>query len=82
MARIAPDAIAEQVRSAAAGVVADACFISCTAIRSAGLIADLEATLGMPVITSNQILAWHGLKTLGITQSISGFGWLFDQPNG
>lgn len=82
MARISPDAIAEQVRSAAAGVVADACFISCTAIRSAGLIADLEATLGMPVITSNQVLAWHGLKTLGITQSISGFGWLFDQPNG
>ena len=82
MARIAPDAIAAQVRSAATGVSADACFISCTAIRSAGLITGLEATLGIPVITSNQVLAWHGLKTLGIAQSIAGFGRLFDRPDG
>ena len=70
-------AIAQQVRSAATGVAADACFISCTAIRSAGLIADLETALGMPVITSNQVLIWHALRTLGVTQAIRGFGTLF-----
>ena len=77
MARITPDAIAAQVRDAASGVVADACFISCTAIRSAGLIADLEAILGMPVITSNQVLVWHALRTLGVEKRVTGFGRLF-----
>ena len=77
MARITPDAIAAQVRDAASGVVADACFISCTAIQSAGLIADLEAILGMPVITSNQVLVWHALRTLGVEKRVTGFGRLF-----
>jgi maleate cis-trans isomerase len=76
MAQIAPDAIAAQVRAAASGISADACFISCTAIRSAGLIVDLEASLGMPVITSNQVLVWHALRTLGIDRPVAGFGRL------
>jgi maleate isomerase len=78
MARIAPEAIAVQVREAASNVTADACFISCTAIRSAGLIEPLEASLGMPVITSNQVLAWHALQRMGIDRRIGGFGRLFD----
>ena len=81
MAYIAPDAIAAQVRSAASGVTADACFISCTAIRSAGLIAKLEASLGMPVITSNQVLVWHALHTLEIDRPVAGFGQLFGCRN-
>jgi maleate cis-trans isomerase len=76
MARIEPNAIAAQVREAASNVVADACFISCAAIRSAGLIAGLEASLGIPVITSNQVLVWHALRTLGICRSVAGFGRL------
>jgi maleate isomerase len=79
MARITPNAIAAQVREAAAGIAADACFISCTAIRSAGLIADLEAALGMPVVTSNQLLVWHALCVLRLTQPVKGFGQLFDR---
>jgi maleate isomerase len=78
MARIAPEIIAAQVREAASNVAADACFISCTAIRSAGLIEPLEASLGMPVITSNQVLAWHALQRMGVDRGISGFGRLFD----
>ncbi len=77
MARIPPSVIADQVRAAVAGVQADACFISCTAIRSAGLIADLEPVLGIPVITSNQVLVWHALRRLGMSQSVKGFGRLF-----
>ena len=77
MARLAPSVIAGQAQDAAAGASADACFISCTAIRSAGLIADLEAELGMPVITSNQVLAWYALRTLGVKQVVPGFGRLF-----
>jgi maleate cis-trans isomerase len=78
MASITPDTIAAQVRSAASGVAADACFISCTAIRSAGLIADLEASLGIPVITSNQLLVWHALHALGVQRRVEGFGRLFE----
>jgi maleate cis-trans isomerase len=43
----------------------DACFIGCTAIRSAGLIVPLEAEFGIPVITSNQVMLWHALTLLG-----------------
>jgi maleate isomerase len=82
MARLPPEAIATQVRQAADGIQADACFISCTAIRSAGLIADLEASLGIPVITSNQVLVWHALRTLGIEQNVAGFGRLFNLSKG
>jgi maleate cis-trans isomerase len=76
MARVPPATIAAQVRTAARGVDADTCFISCTAIRSAVVIEDLEAALGMPVITSNQVLAWHALRCLGSARKITGFGRL------
>jgi maleate isomerase len=79
MARIPPAAIAQQVRDAAAVTTADLCFISCTAIRSAGLIQDLEAALAMPVITSNQLMVWHALRTLGIRRQVPGFGRIFGQ---
>ncbi len=79
MARVPPATIATQARTAAQGADADACFISCTAIRSAGLIADLELALGMPVITSNQVMAWHALTYLASRQKVSGFGQLFEQ---
>ena len=82
MARIPPDAIARQVQDAALGTPADICFISCTAIRSAGLIKELEASLGIPVITSNQVLAWHALRTLRHRQPVDGFGQLFDKTDG
>ncbi|WP_206664457.1 maleate cis-trans isomerase family protein [Dankookia rubra] len=77
MARIPPEAIATQARDAVrAAPGAEACFVSCTAIRSAGLIAGLEAELGLPVITSNQVMAWHALRQLGIPQAVPGYGWL------
>lgn len=74
MARIAPESIAAVVR--AAKTHADACFLSCTAIRSAPLIEPLEAELGMPVITSNQVMAWHALRRCGIADTVPGFGRL------
>ncbi|MEY3731079.1 MAG: hypothetical protein RLZZ57_1835 [Pseudomonadota bacterium] len=77
MAQIPPEAIAAQARGAArAAPSADACFISCTAIRSAGVIEALEAELGMPVITSNQVMAWHVLRHLGLQDQPQGFGRL------
>lgn len=77
MAQIPPEAIAAQARGAArAAPGADACFISCTAIRSAGVIEALETEIGMPVITSNQVMAWHVLRCLGLQDQPKGFGRL------
>lgn len=83
MARIPPAEIAAQARRAAAAHPggAEACLISCTAIRSAGVIATLEAELGLPVLTSNQALVWHALRgVLKIPDRVAGFGRQLDTP--
>lgn len=77
MARLPPSAILDQLRAAARQAPgAEACFISCTAIRSGGLIATLEDELGLPVLTSNQAMAWHALRRLGLAVRRPGFGRL------
>lgn len=60
-------------------VVADACFISCTNLKSAPLIAELEEQLDKPVVTSNQALLWHLLRLAGVSTPISGFGRLLER---
>lgn len=80
MARIPPDSIAALVRDKARGAAADVCFVSCTAIRSGVIVEMLENEIGMPVVTSNQMLAWYALRRLGIASSPPGFGRLFAAP--
>jgi maleate isomerase len=78
MATLAPSALFEWVarhRPAQCG----GCFLSCTAIRSAGIIARLEQHLSRPVITSNQAMVWHLLQLAGISQRVGGFGSLFEE---
>jgi maleate isomerase len=57
---------------------ADAYFLSCTAVRSAEVIAPLERDLGKPVVTSNQAMVWHCLKELGVRTGVPGYGRLFE----
>lgn len=40
----------------------DAVFVSCTALRTYGLVADLEEEIETPVFTSNQVSLWAVLK--------------------
>jgi len=56
---------------------ADACLISCTAIKSAPIIARLEQLGGLPVLTSNQSMMWHLLRSSAIEDHVAGFGRLF-----
>jgi maleate isomerase len=56
---------------------ADACLISCTAIKSAPVIARLEQALGLPVLTSNQSMVWYLLRSNGIDGHVEGYGGLF-----
>jgi maleate isomerase len=44
---------------------ADVYFLSCAAIQQLGIIADVEARLDRPVITSNQVVIWDTLRALG-----------------
>ncbi len=41
---------------------ADAIFVSCTALRTYGLVADMEQEIDTPVFTSNQVSLWAVLK--------------------
>jgi maleate cis-trans isomerase len=60
-----------------ASVDADMYFLSCTAVRTAGLIGSLETALSKPVITSNQVMLWYALQLSGLTCSAVPFGMLF-----
>jgi maleate isomerase len=55
---------------------ADLLFISCTALRTLGVIETLENRLRTKVVTSNQALAWHSLQLMKCSRSIFGFGQL------
>jgi maleate isomerase len=76
MAALAPEAILDWAMDKA-DRRADACLISCTAIKSAPVIARLERSLGLPVLTSNQSMVWYLLSSHGIDGRVEGCGCLF-----
>lgn len=57
---------------------AEILFISCTGLRTVGVIRALEEDLGIPVVTSNQASFWHALRLAGVKAHIEGFGALFE----
>lgn len=59
---------------------ADAIFISCTNFHCLDAIAELEASHGKPVITSNQAGAWYALRQIGVTDTVPGYGQLLSIP--
>jgi maleate isomerase len=55
---------------------AELLFISCTALRASCMLEDIEQHLGIPVVSSNQALAWHSLKLVRYPTAVNGFGAL------
>jgi maleate isomerase len=55
---------------------AQALFISCTALRGTGLIAELELALGRPVVTSTVALWWEALQLADCPSRTRGAGRL------
>lgn len=55
---------------------AEAVFISCANIQAIDAIEELESALDGPVVTSNQVVIWHALRTVGINDSLPGLGRL------
>lgn len=45
---------------------ADAVFLSCTNLRTFGLLGELERELGKPVLSANQVTMWAALRATGV----------------
>lgn len=56
---------------------AQALFISCTGLATADVVEAIEAATGLPVVTSNQALAWDVLRGSGNASKLQGRGRLF-----
>ena len=59
---------------------ADGVLILGTGLRCVGIIADLEETLGRPVVTANQASLWRCLRLTGVAAAPVGYGVLFERP--
>jgi maleate isomerase len=76
VARIDPASIHDAVVATDRAGACDAVFVACTNLRTLDMIADAEAAIDKPVITSNQALAWHMLRSAGIKDAMPAFGRL------
>ncbi|MBY6058594.1 hypothetical protein [Leisingera daeponensis] len=72
---VAPEEIAHQVENADSRE-SDAVFVSCTDYRALEIAEMLEARLGKPVLTSNQVTLWGILRALGLPTAVPGYGRL------
>ena len=50
--------------------------MSCTALRAAEAVEEIERALGKPVVTSNQAMFWQALRTAGCDLAVPGYGRL------
>jgi maleate cis-trans isomerase len=55
----------------------EAIFVGCTGQRLARHVESLEAKLGKPVLTANQVTSWHALKLMGVHSPVPQRGSLF-----
>lgn len=58
---------------------AEAIFVSCTNLATYDVIVPLEAELGKPVITANQVTMWGMLETIG-RRAVGPHQWLIGGP--
>ncbi|MEU3274904.1 hypothetical protein ABZ639_29000 [Saccharomonospora sp. NPDC006951] len=73
--RIPPHAVAEIAKGLCCPRT-DGLLICCTSLRSTPVIEELEQRLGLPVVTSNQALAWDVTRRLDLDDRPSGPGSL------
>ncbi|WP_300653047.1 aspartate/glutamate racemase family protein [Pseudomonas sp.] len=76
--RIPEAAIQQAARELLIGQRVDALFLACTNLRTLGMLAELERSLGLPVISSNQAMFWHALQLAGCVHRPADFGSLLN----
>jgi maleate isomerase len=77
VARITEDAILSAVSLVANAAPCDAVVVSCTSLRCLNVIPQAERLAGVPVLSSNQALAWRLLQLAGVEEPRPEFGRLF-----
>jgi len=77
VARISEGSIMTAAEQVARTAPCAAIVISCTNLRCLRINPEIEARTGIPVISSNQALAWHMLRLAGIDDRLPSFGQLF-----
>lgn len=71
---VTPQALFDWVTSTVSG--AEAVFVAGNGMRAVGAIEALEQTLGIPVLTANQVLLWQTLRLTGLSEPVTGYGRL------
>ncbi len=79
VARIAPASIRAAALAIGSPDEVDAVFLSCTNLRTLPIIADLEAELQKPIVSSNQALAWQMARLASLEPLDPAFGRLMTQ---
>lgn len=74
---VSPASIASGVNRLIRSADVDTVIVSCTQMRAATVIEELEQQTGKTIVTSNQALCWHALRLAGYSDSVSGWGRLF-----
>ncbi len=77
VARITGTSAARAAQDLAQDPAVEAVFISCTNLRTLDIIAGVEERTGKPVLSSNQVLAWHMCRLCGLDATANGVGKLF-----
>ncbi len=65
VARITPGSVARAARAMVPVAPVDALFLSCTNLNTLPVLPALERESGLPVLSSNLVLAWHMLQVSG-----------------
>ncbi|MDJ0627937.1 MAG: Asp/Glu racemase [Rhodobacter sp.] len=65
VARISERSVFDAAVQLVEGAEIDALFLSCTNLRTFGILHPLQQRLGIPVLSSNLVLAWHMLRLAG-----------------
>jgi maleate isomerase len=76
IAKIDPDYLYDVISKMNLGD-AEAVFLSCTNLPALSILDKLEKKLNKVVLSSNQVLIWDTLQSVGKNNSIKGFGKLF-----
>lgn len=77
VARISAHTVTDAAIEIGRHVSCDAVFLSCTNLRTLTVIATVEAEIGKPVLSSNQVLAWHLCALTGLLPASDAPGQLF-----
>ena len=60
--RITAQSLRDAAMTMAKDQTCEGVFLSCTNLRTLDVIEDIEQAIGKPVLSSNQVLAWHMLR--------------------